>query len=72
MANVELNEYLEDSDLILEVKVDFDCEHSGQAYQLLFIESGEQWIYGKELDQMIRLLQKAKRILKTRIIKEGD
>lgn len=70
MANVEINEYLEGSDLIIEVKVDLDCEHSGQAYALNILP--DSWLYGKELDQIIRALQKAKRILKTRHIKEGD
>jgi len=70
MAMVELNEYLEDSDIVINLKVDLDCDHSGQAYELDIM--GEHWLYGKELDQIIRLLQKAKRILKTRTIKEGD
>lgn len=71
MANVQIDSYLETSDVYLIVRIDMDCAAIGQTYDLSELSfSGE--VTGKELDQVIKLLQRAKRIKKTRIIQEDD
>ena len=70
MANVLLEVYLEDSSNQISVNVDMNCEHSDQAYELNLPQ--DAWVTGKELDEIIKLLQKAKRVLRTRTLQEGD
>lgn len=71
MATVKLTEDLEETGMVFTVVIDMDCEHSEQAYEIDFCDNSS-WVYGNELDLIIKTLQKAKRIHKTRLIKKGD
>jgi hypothetical protein len=70
MAMVFINEYLEEADVSINVEIDLN-EDAGLLYELTFLESS-QWLSEKDINLIIKLLQKAKRIHKTRIIKEND
>ena len=68
MAQVVLEDLLEDLNVYIQVTVDFEDDTT--PYKLCL--PSESWVTERELGTLIKGLQKAKRILKTRHIKEGD
>lgn len=66
MASVTIDDILENSDFYVSINIPMDGDNYYELVEL------DQYVTEKELNQLIKLYQTAKRIRKTRIIKEGD
>lgn len=69
MTTVNLSNYHEDNDKYVTITVDMDEISGNEVYE---VSINEGWYSEKGLNMLIKELQKAKRIYKTRTIKEGD
>ena len=67
MATVTINEYFEGADIVVPVVIDLDDPD-----MVYHIEDLGMWLDETNLNKLIKLLNRAKRVRKTRTINEGD